>query len=231
MRVHALSCRLPSRRLSGRSGPVAGAQDYTTPRPPVVGEPRGRSPPAGPLPVFQPQESEEAEKNLKDTRGSSRRMAVPTRPTIRQRRSGSSRRTGWSDGGAPRACWRPCRMNGGGTYATTGAEFSACSDKPETRALRASAARDGPVGVVRQGRLPYQVGLPIVDGIADRRVRNHRPRRPRTRESCWSDPVDVTRDLTRTGSFFNDKQSITADSVSRRRAWVRDLDPGRPAGE
>ena len=163
---------------------------------------------------FQSQESEE-QKNFKDTEVEPQ---VAVNPTDADNVVGVFQEDRWSDGGA-HGLLASVSMNGGGSYANNWAEFSACSDKPETEYFEhLPRATDPWVSFDKAGRA-YQVGLPIIDGSL-------------TGESAitvstsankgvgWSDPVDVTRDFDPNGLVFNDKQSITANPYIAGHAYV-----------
>jgi hypothetical protein len=124
----------------------------------------------------------------------------------------------WSDGGA-HGLLAAVSLDGAESYVNNWAEFSSCSDKPETDYFEhLPRATDPWVSFDAAGRA-YQVGLPIVDGSL-------------TGESAitvstsadkgltWSDPVDVTRDFDPNGLVFNDKQSITANPYQAGHAYV-----------
>jgi hypothetical protein len=68
----------------------------------------------------------------------------------------------WSDGGA-HGLLAATSFNGGSSYANVWAEFSACSDKPETPEFEhLPRATDPWVSFDSAGRA-YQVGLPIIE--------------------------------------------------------------------
>jgi hypothetical protein len=190
---------------------AAGAQDYTV-GPPVLASP-AKSPLLNPCP-FQAQESEDQE-NFEDTEVEPQVAVNPTDPN---NVLGVFQEDRWSDGGA-HGLLAAVSMNGGQSYANDWAEFSACSDKPETPFFEhLPRATDPWVSFDKAGRA-YQVGLPIVDGSL-------------TGESAitvstssnkgvdWSNPVDVTRDSDPNGLVFNDKQSITANPYRAGHAYV-----------
>jgi hypothetical protein len=101
------------------------------------------------------------------------------------------------------------------------AEFSACSDKPETPYFEHLPRATDPWVSFDAGGRAYQVGLPIVDGgFTDEEAIT-------TSYSTdggltWTDPVDVTRQSAASVSIggFLDKQSITADPYHAGRAWT-----------
>jgi hypothetical protein len=134
----------------------------------------------------------------------------------------------WTDGGA-HGLLAAVSFNGGASYINDWAEFSACSDRPETPEFEhLPRATDPWVSFDAAGRA-YQIGLPIIDGSL-------------TGESAvtasystdgglhWSAPVDITRDDPATDpGVFNDKQSITADPALPGRAyatWIQGNLPG-----
>jgi hypothetical protein len=195
---------------SAVAAPVALAADYTA-SPPVVA-----SPGSSPLPDPCPFQAETAtQKNFKDTEVE---PLVAVNPTNQNNVIGVFQEDRWSDGGA-HGLLAAVSFNGGNSYINDWAEFSACSDKPQTEAFEhLPRATDPWVSFDAAGRA-YQVGLPIIDGSL-------------TGESAittsystdgglsWSAPVDVTRQNDPTGAIFLDKQSITADPYHAGRAWA-----------
>jgi hypothetical protein len=134
----------------------------------------------------------------------------------------------WTDGGA-HGLLASVSFDGGNSYINDWAEFSRCSDKPETpESEHLPRATDPWVSFDAAGRA-YQIGLPIIDGSL-------------TGESAvtasystdgglhWSFPADLTRDTPATDpGVFNDKQSITADPAIAGRAyatWIQGNLPG-----
>ena len=188
----------------------AGAQDYT------AGAAVLASPAHSPLPDPCPFQAEtEAQINYRDTEVEPQ---VAVNPADANNVLGVFQEERWSDGGA-HGLLASVSMNGGLSYANDWAEFSSCSDKPETAYFEhLPRATDPWVSFDKAGRA-YQVGLPIVDGSL-------------TGESAitvstsadkgvdWSDPVDVTRDFDPNGLVFNDKQSITANPYIANHAYV-----------
>jgi hypothetical protein len=187
----------------------AAAADYTA-GPTVVASPAS-SPLLDPCP-YQPNESAE-QKNYKDTEVEPQ---VAVNPTDANNVIGVFQEDRWSDGGA-HGLLAAVSMNGGSSYVNNWAEFSSCSDRPETEYFEhLPRATDPWVSFDAAGRA-YQVGLPIIDGSL-------------TGESAvtvststdkglnWSDPVDVTRNPD--GLHFNDKQSITANPYAAGHAYV-----------
>jgi hypothetical protein len=190
---------------------TASAADYTIGSP-VLASP-AKSPLLDPCP-FQGEEAGGAE-NFADTEVEPQ---VAVNPTDAGNVLGVFQEDRWADGGA-HGLLAAVSMNGGASYANDWAEFSACSDKPETPYFEhLPRATDPWVSFDKAGRA-YQVGLPIVDGSL-------------TGESAitvstsankgvdWSDPVDVTRDFDPNGLVFNDKQSITANPYVPGHAYV-----------
>ena len=190
--------------------PAALAADYT-PGAPVLA-----SPALSPLPDPCPFQGEtETQENFKDTEVE---PLVAVNPTNPDNVIGVFQEDRWSDGGA-HGLLAAVSFNGGNSYVNDWAEFSACSDKPETENFEhLPRATDPWVSFDAAGRA-YQVGLPIIDGSL-------------TGESAittsystdggltWSAPVDVTRQDDPAGAVFLDKQSITADPYHAGRAWV-----------
>jgi hypothetical protein len=189
---------------------AAHAADFTA-GPPVIASP-GSSPLLDPCP-FQAETA--TQENFKDTEVE---PLVAVNPTNPNNVIGVFQEDRWSDGGA-HGLLAAVSFNGGSSYVNDWAEFSACSDKPETPEFEhLPRATDPWVSFDAAGRA-YQVGLPIIDGSL-------------TGESAittsystdggtsWSAPVDVTRQDDPAGAVFLDKQSITADPYHAGRAWV-----------
>jgi hypothetical protein len=187
------------------------AADYVA-DPPVTASP-STSPLLDPCP-YQPTETD-TQKNFKDTEVEPLVAVNPVNPS---NVIGVFQEDRWSDGGA-HGLLAAVSFNGAASYVNDWAEFSACSDKPETENFEhLPRATDPWVSFDAAGRA-YQVGLPIVDGSL-------------TGESAvttsysedgglsWTAPVDVTRQNDPTGLVFLDKQSITADPYHANRAWV-----------
>ena len=185
------------------------AADYTVGSP-VLASP-ATSPLLDPCP-YQPNETAD-QKNYKDTEVEPQVAVNPQDPN---NVIGVFQEDRWSDGGA-HGLLAAVSMNGGASYVNDWAEFSACSDKPETDYFEhLPRATDPWVSFDADGRA-YQVGLPIIDGSL-------------TGESAvtvstsgdggltWGDPVDVTRNPS--GLNFNDKQSITANPYLADHAYV-----------
>ena len=143
---------------------------------------------------------------------------VAINPTNQDNVVGVFQQDRWSDGGA-HGLLSASSFNGGASYVTGWAEFSSCSDKPETEYFEEEPRATDPWVSFDAGGRAYQIGLPIVDGSL-------------TGESAvttsysddgglhWTDPVDVTRQFDPTGAVFLDKQSITADPYHPGRAWA-----------
>jgi Neuraminidase (sialidase) len=124
----------------------------------------------------------------------------------------------WSDGGA-HGLTAASSLDSGSNYFTSWAEFSACSDKPETPNFEhLERATDPWVSFDSAGRA-YQIGLPITDGslVGESAVTTSYSDDGGIH---WSPPVDVTRQDDPAGAIFLDKQSITADPYHPNRAWA-----------
>jgi hypothetical protein len=188
----------------------AGAQDYT------VGSPVLASPASSPLPDPCPYQAENKDQiNYEDTEVEPQIAVNPTDPN---NVIGVFQEERWSDGGA-HGLLAAVSMNGGLGYANNWAEFSSCSDKPETEYFEhLPRATDPWVSFDKAGRA-YQVGLPIVDGslVGESAITVSTST---DKGVDWSDPVDVTRDFDPTGVVFNDKQSITANPYIADHAYV-----------
>ena len=166
------------------------------------------------------------QENFKDTEVE---PLVAVNPTNPQNVIGVFQEDRWSDGGA-HGLLAAVSFNGGSSYVNDWAEFSACSDRPETPEFEhLPRATDPWVSFDAAGRA-YQVGLPIIDGSL-------------TGESAittsysddggltWSAPVDVTRQNDPAGAVFLDKQSITADPYHAGRAWATWIQGNLPGRE
>jgi hypothetical protein len=185
--------------------------DYTAGR--AVTASPGSSPLLDPCPF---QAETDTQENFKDTEVE---PLVAVNPTNPENVIGVFQEDRWSDGGA-HGLLAATSFNGGTSYVNQWAEFSACSDKPETPDVfeHLPRATDPWVSFDAAGRA-YQVGLPIIDGSL-------------TGEAAittsysddggltWSAPVDVTRQDDPAGAVFLDKQSITADPYHQGRAWA-----------
>src|SRR3954462_1903567 len=182
MRVSLLAVALAA---AAAAAPAALAADYHASAP-VVASP-GVSPLPDPCP-FQPVETADQE-NFKDTEVE---PLVAVNPTNADNVIGVFQEDRWSDGGA-HGLLAAVSFNGGASYINDWAEFSACSDRPETPEFEhLPRATDPWVSFDAAGRA-YQIGLPIIDGSL-------------TGESAvtasystdgglhWSGPVDITRD-------------------------------------
>jgi hypothetical protein len=126
----------------------------------------------------------------------------------------------WSDGGA-HGLLAATSFTGGSSYPDhSWAEFSSCSDKPETDYFEhLPRATDPWVSFDSAGRA-YQIGLSIIDGSLEGENALS------TSYSddgglTWSDPslIDRQDPADNPGVFF-DKQSITADPYHPDRAWA-----------
>src|SRR3954447_12577259 len=193
------------------AAPAPGAATYTPGATVIASTPT--SPLANPCPY---QGDTDDQTNYPDTEVE---PLVAVNPTNQDNVIGVYQQDRWSDGGA-HGLLAATSFTGGSSYGDHDwAEFSACSDKPETPYFEhLPRATDPWVSFDKAGRA-YQVGLPIVDGSL-------------TGESAitvstsankgvdWSDPVDVTRDSDPNGLVFNDKQSITANPYLPGHAYV-----------
>jgi hypothetical protein len=192
--------------------PAAVAADYAA-DPPVTASP-ATSPLLDPCPF---QAETETQENFE---GTEVEPFVAVNPINPDNVVGVFQEDRWSDGGA-HGLLAAASFNGGASYSNSWAEFSACSDKPETEFFEHLPRATDPWVSFDAGGRAYQVGLPIVDGGL-------------THESAittsysddggvtWTDPVDVTRQseaAAGTGVFL-DKQSITADPYHPGRAWT-----------
>jgi hypothetical protein len=201
--------------------PVAHAAtpDYT------AGTPVVASPAASPLPDPCPFQSENppTQVNYLSTEVEPQVAVNPTNP---RNVIGVFQQDRWSDGGA-HGLLAAASFDGGASYVNRWAEFSRCSDKPETPFFEPlPRATDPWVSFDAAGRA-YQIALPIINGqLSDSAVTaSHSEDGGLT----WSQPVDLTRDADPTGVVFNDKQSITADPQVAGRAyatWIRGELPG-----
>jgi BNR repeat-like domain len=189
---------------------AALASDYAA-DPPVTASPT-TSPLLDPCPY---QAETKTQTNFKDTEVE---PLVAVNPTNQDNVVGVFQEDRWSDGGA-HGLLAAVSFSGGASYVNNWAEFSACSDKPETEYFEhLPRATDPWVSFDAAGRA-YQIGLPIIDGslVGESAVT--------TSYSddgglSWSDPVDVTRQDDPNGVIFLDKQSITADPYNADRAWA-----------
>src|SRR3954453_8329292 len=210
MRFHSYVAVATATVLSASFGPVAAAAEYK-PDAAVVASP-STSPLLNPCPF---QGETDTQENFDDTEVE---PLVAVNPSNPDNVVGVFQEDRWSDGGA-HGLLAAVSLDGGKNYLNDWAEFSACSDKPETPYREhLPRATDPWVSFDAVGRA-YQVGLPIVDGSL-------------TGESAittsysddggltWSDPVDVTRQDDPAGAVFLDKQSITADPYHAGRAWT-----------
>jgi hypothetical protein len=145
---------------------------------------------------------------------------VAVNPTNPENVIGVFQEDRWSDGGA-HGLLSAVSFNGGNSYVNDWAEFSACSDKPETPYFEhLPRATDPWVSFDAAGRA-YQIGLSVVDGsLSDESALT-------TSTSTdgglsWTDPAQIIRASASdaaTGVFL-DKQSITADPYHAGRAWA-----------
>jgi hypothetical protein len=207
MRVRLLALTLVAAAVGASP---ATAADYV-PSPGVIASPAS-SPLLDPCP-FQGETATQT--NFKDTEVE---PLVAVNPLNPQNVVGVFQEDRWSDGGA-HGLLAAVSFNGGTSYVNPWAEFSACSDRPETPEFEhLPRATDPWVSFDAAGRA-YQVGLPIIDGsLAGEAAIT-------TSYSddgglSWSAPVDVTRQDDPAGAVFLDKQSITADPYQAGRAWA-----------
>jgi hypothetical protein len=201
--------------------PVAHAatSDYT------AGAPVVASPASSPLPDPCPFQAENppTQVNYLSTEVEPQVAVNPTNP---QNVIGVFQQDRWSDGGA-HGLLAAASFNGGASYVNTWAEFSACSDKPETPFFEPLPRATDPWVSFDAGGRAYQIALPIINGqLSDSAVTaSHSEDGGLT----WSQPVDLTRNADPTGVVFNDKQSITADPYVAGRAyatWIQGELPG-----
>jgi hypothetical protein len=190
--------------------PVVLASDYVA-SPIVVA-----SPLVSPFPDPCPFQSETAtETNFANTAVEPQVVVNPTNPA---NVIGVFQEDRWSDGGA-HGVLSAASFDGGGSYANTWAEFSACSDKPQTAYFEPlPRATDPWVSFDAAGRA-YQIGLSIIgetgaDAISTSTSNDG--------GLTWSDPSQIIRTSNAdaaTGVFL-DKESITADPYHAGRAWA-----------
>ena len=204
--------------LFALAAPAASAADYTPG--PVVRVTGSATPFLDPCPV-QPETAEQV-----NYEGTEVEPQVAVNPTDASNVIGVFQQDRWSDGGA-HGLLAAVSMNGGAGYLRDWAEFSACSDKPETPYREElPRATDPWVSFDADGRA-YQIGLPIIDGVlSDSAITASYSE---DKGITWSDPVDLTRNADPTGLVFNDKQSITADPGIGGRAyatWIQGNLPG-----
>lgn len=188
----------------------AAAADYQA-GPGVIASPAS-SPLLDPCPF---QAETDTQQNFADTEVE---PLVAVNPTNPQNVVGVFQEDRWSDGGA-HGLLAAVSFNGGSSYVNPWAEFSACSDKPETPEFEhLPRATDPWVSFDAAGRA-YQVGLPITDGSLSGEAAITTSYSDDGGLS-WSAPVDVTRQDDPAGAVFLDKQSITADPYHAGRAWT-----------
>src|SRR4051812_7803054 len=192
------------------AAPVVLASDYVV-SPIVVA-----SPAVSPLPDPCPFQGETAtETNYANTEVEPQVAVNPTNPN---NVIGVFQEDRWSDGGA-HGLLSAASFNGGASYVNTSAEFSACSDKPQTPYFEPlPRATDPWVSFDAAGRA-YQIGLSIIGETGEDAISTS------TSDDgglTWSDPSLIIRTSTAdaaTGVFL-DKQSITADPYHAGRAWA-----------
>src|SRR3954462_2961980 len=123
MRKSLLAAIATAGAVAAAAAPAALAADYT-PGAPVLA-----SPALSPLPDPCPFQGETAtQENFKDTEVE---PLVAVNPTNPNNVIGVFQEDRWSDGGA-HGLLAAVSFNGGNSYINDWAEFSACSDKPET---------------------------------------------------------------------------------------------------
>jgi photosystem II stability/assembly factor-like uncharacterized protein len=200
---------------------TAPAADY------VVGPGVIASPATSPLPDPCPFQAENPpdQVNFANTEVEPQIAVNPTNPS---NVIGVFQEDRWSDGGA-HGLLASVSFNGGNSYINDWAEFSRCSDKPETPEEEdLPRATDPWVSFDAAGRA-YQIGLPIIDGSLAGESAVTASYSTNGGVS-WSAPVDLTRDDPATDpGVFNDKQSITADPLHAGRAyatWIQGNLPG-----
>src|SRR5580765_1325704 len=136
------------------AAPVVLASDYVA-SPVVVA-----SPPVSPLPDPCPYQGETAtETNYANTEVEPQVAVNPTNP---DHVIGVFQEDRWSDGGA-HGLLSAASFNGGGSYANTWAEFSACSDKPQTAYFEPLPRATDPWVSFDAGGRAYQIGLSIIN--------------------------------------------------------------------
>jgi hypothetical protein len=192
------------------AAPVVLASDYVA-SPVVVA-----SPPVSPLPDPCPFQAETAtETNYANTEVEPQVAVNPTNP---DNVIGVFQEDRWSDGGA-HGLLSAASFNGGGSYVNAWAEFSACSDKPQTAYFEPLPRATDPWVSFDAGGRAYQIGLSIVGETgADAISTSTSDDGGRTR----SDPSQIIRtsDADAATGVFLDKQSITADPYHAGRAWA-----------
>jgi hypothetical protein len=190
--------------------PAAFAADYT------VGSIVTASPATSPLPDPCPFQAETNKQiNYANTE---LEPFVAVNPTNPQNVIGVFQEDRWSDGGA-HGLLAAASFNGGGSYVNTWAEFSACSDEPNTSYFEhLPRATDPWVSFDAAGRA-YQIGLSIIDGS----LTGESALTTSTSDDgglTWSDPAQIDRQDDPVNAVFFDKQSITADPYHANRAWA-----------
>jgi hypothetical protein len=190
--------------------PAALAADYT------VGPTVTASPASSPLPDPCPFQAEtNTQINYADTEVEPQ---VAVNPTNAQNVLGVFQEDRWSNGGA-HGLLAAASFNGGASYVNTWAEFSACSDKPNTSYFEhLPRATDPWVSFDAAGRA-YQIGLSIVDNT----LTGENALTTSTSDDgglTWSDPSQIDRQDDPVNAVFFDKQSITADPYHADRAWA-----------
>jgi hypothetical protein len=200
---------------------VLAASDYIA-SPPVLASP-AVSPLPDPCP-FQGETTEET--NFANTEVE---PLVAVNPINPQNVIGVFQEDRWSDGGS-HGLLAAASFNGGASYVNTWAEFSACSDKPQTSYFEPlPRATDPWVSFDAAGRA-YQIGLSLINESG---VNALSTSTSGDGGLTWSDPSQIIR----TSSFeaatgvFLDKQSITADPYHADRAWATWIQGNLPGEE
>ena len=189
---------------------TAPAADYS------VGATAPASPATSPLPDPCPYQAENPPDQI-NWENTEVEPQVAVNPTNPNNVIGVFQEDRWTDGGA-HGLLAAVSFNGGASYINDWAEFSACSDRPETPEFEhLPRATDPWVSFDAAGRA-YQIGLPIIDGSL-------------SGESAitasystdsglhWSAPVDITRD---------DPVPIPASSTTSSRSPPTRRSPGGP---
>jgi hypothetical protein len=144
---------------------------------------------------------------------------VAVNPTDQNNVLGVYQEDRWSDGGA-HGLLAARSTNGGASYGNSWAEFSSCSDKPETDYFEHLPRATDPWVSFDAGGRAYQIGLSIIDGS----LTGENALSTSTSDDgglTWSDPSLIDRqDPADNPGLFFDKQSITADPYHAGSAWA-----------
>jgi hypothetical protein len=191
----------------------AGAADYSFSS--TVLASSASSPLADPCPYQA--ENEPDQVNYEDTEVE---PLVAVNPTNQDNVIGVYQEDRWSDGGA-HGLLAATSFTGGESYdPPTWAEFSSCSDKPETEYFEHLPRATDPWVSFDAGGRAYQIGLSIIDGS----LTGENALSTSTSDDgglTWSDPSLIDRqDPADNPGLFFDKQSITADPYHEGRAWA-----------